>query len=226
MEHDISDVLKKLRQQSSRSSLEGMGRFGIVTSTALGVSVPKIRALAKQIGRDHDLALLLWKSDIHEARMLASMVDDPKLVTQKQMEGWVKDFHSWDICDQVCGNLFDKTSFGYIKAIEWSKREEEYVKRAGFSLMAYIAVHDKKLGNKELAAFLPIIERESTDERNFVRKAVNWALRQIGKRNAELNRMALIVADRIRNKDSKSAKWIAGDAIRELTSKQVQARLK
>jgi 3-methyladenine DNA glycosylase AlkD len=161
-----------------------MARFGIETSNALGISVSKLRKLAREIGPSHALAQELWESGIHEARGLAALIDEPKKVTEHQMERWVRAIDSWDICDGCCGNLFDKTPFAYRKAVEWSRREEEeYVKRAGFALMAWLAVHDKKASDAKFLRFLPIIRRESTDERNFVRKAVNWALRQTGKRS-------------------------------------------
>jgi 3-methyladenine DNA glycosylase AlkD len=182
--------------------------------------------MAKQIGRNHLLAQRLWNSGVHEARILAGMIDLPEEVTEKQMEKWARDFDSWDVCDQVCSNLFDKTKFAHKKAIIWSKRREEFVKRAGFVLMATLAVHDKESGDKQFLKFLPIIKREARDERNFVKKAVNWALRQIGKRNLALNRMAIKTAKEIQGIDSKAAKWIASDAIRELTSEAVQKRLR
>ena len=175
---------------------------------------------------NHNLAQELWASGIHEARILACMIDDPEMVNEEQIERWVKDFDSWDVCDQCCSNLFDKTEFAYQKAVEWSKRNEEFVKRAGFVLMACLAVHDKKAKDKEFLRFLPIIKRESADNRNFVKKAVNWALRQIGKRNLNLNREAIEAAAEIQKMDSRSAKWIASDAIRELTSEAVQERLR
>jgi 3-methyladenine DNA glycosylase AlkD len=214
-----------LKAKSSKAVVVSMSKFGIDAKDAIGVTVPEIRKIAKTVGKNHKIALELWDSKIHDARVLASMVDDPKLVTEAQMESWVKEISSWDVCDSCCGNLFDKTKFAYTKATEWSKRKEEYVKRAGFALMAYIAVHDKAASNNELAKFLPIIERESVDDRNFVKKAVNWALRQIGKRNKELNRQAISMAERIILKDSKSARWIATDALRELKSDAVQGRL-
>ena len=226
-QEDLSFAIKKLKSRSNKKVIASMERFGINprNKNAIGVRVPDIRAIAKELGKNHQLAQELWNSKIHEAMVLALMIDDPKLVSEKQMEDWVADIDSWDICDSCCGNLFDKTSFGYKKAIEWPKRKQEYVKRAGFALMAYIAIHDKKITNRELEKFLPIIEKGSIDERNFVRKAVNWALRQIGKRNKNLNKSALKCANRIRVKDSKSARWIAADAIRELKSSQVQGRL-
>ncbi|HEY4823209.1 MAG TPA: DNA alkylation repair protein, partial [Candidatus Bathyarchaeia archaeon] len=160
-----------------------------------------------------------------EARILAGFVDDPKMVTEGQMESWAKDFDSWDVCDQVCSSLFDKTPFAHRKAVDWSGKKEEFVKRAGFVLMAALAVHDKKAGDDMFVRFLPIIKRESNDDRNFVKKAVNWALRQIGKRNLTLNSMAVRTAKEIQNLDSKAARWVASDALRELTDENVLERL-
>ena len=202
-----------------------MLRFGISTDQALGVSVPDLRKVAKQEGKSHALALQLWKSGIHEARILASMVDDPKMVTEKQMEEWVEDFDSWDVCDQCCSNLFDKTPVAYAKAAVWSSRNEEFIKRAGFAMMAALAAHDKKAPNARFLEFLSIIERSSNDDRNFVKKAVNWALRGIGKRNVVLNKAAIRAAERISRVDSRSSRWIASDALRELTGRAVQERL-
>jgi 3-methyladenine DNA glycosylase AlkD len=223
---DFDEVIERLRAHSDSAAVQGMARFGINPINILGVSIPLIRNLAKQIGRDHDLAQRLWASGIHEARILATMVDYPQEVTARQMESWVKDFDSWDVCDQCCSNLFDKTPSAHEKACEWSSRKEEFVKRAGFTIMATLAVHDKKASNSQFERFLPIIERESTDGRNFVRKAVNWALRQIGKRNLRLNRLAINTAKQIEKKSSRSARWIASDAIRELTSASVQRKLR
>ncbi len=219
-------IIKKLKEHARPMNREAMERYGIKTENALGVSIPNIRKIAKEIGKNHDFALQLWKSEFKEAKILASMIDEPKLVTEKQMEKWVKDFDSWDLCDQCCSNLFDKTSFAYKKTVEWSSRKEEFVKRAGFVMMACLAVHNKKAEDKVFENFLPIIKRESDDERNFVKKAVNWALRQIGKRNIELNKKAIITAKEIYKKDSKSARWIASDAIRELTNPKILKRLK
>ena len=209
---------------ANSANVEGMSRYGISSKNTLGVSVPVLRKMAKEIGRNHTLAQRLWSSGIHEARLLAGFIDEPVKVTQEQMEAWAADFESWDVCDQVCSNLFDKTSFAYVKAEEWSSRQEEFVKRAGFVLMAALAVHDKKAPDEKLTVFLPLILRESTDERNFVRKAVNWALRQIGKRNSNLHTEALKTANKILGLDSKSARWIASDAIRELQNKHFKAK--
>ncbi len=220
-----NNIIEKLKSLSDPEAVKGMARFGINPENTYGVSIPNLRQMAKEIVADHALAQQLWASGIHEARILASIVDKPEMVTEAQMENWVKDFDSWDVCDQCCMNLFDKTKFAHGKAVEWSEREEEFVKRAGFTLMATLAVHDKAAADEELLKFLPMIKRESPDNRNFVRKAVNWALRQIGKRNLNLNKMAIKTAEEIQQIDSKSAKWIAADAIRELTGEAVQKRL-
>ncbi len=218
-------LVEELRKRGSPKAREGMSRFGIQTGKAFGVSIPQIRVLAKKIGTNHELAQQLWVSEIHETRILASMVDDPARVSEEQMEKWAIEFDSWDVVDGCCGNLFDKTKFAVRKAHEWSKRREEYVKRAGFVLMAELAVHDKKAADKTFLDFLPLIVREASDERNFVKKAVNWALRQIGKRNTVLNAAAIKTCAKIRDQDSGSAKWVAADALRELTSASVKKKL-
>ncbi|MBI0583815.1 MAG: DNA alkylation repair protein [Methanomassiliicoccus sp.] len=219
--------MEELRSREDPAARAGMARYGIGTGTALGgTSIPVLRAMAKRAGKDHALAGALWATGVHEARLLATMVDDPKQVTEAQMEAWAGDFHSWDICDQCCSNLFAATPFAWPKAEEWACREEEFVKRAGFALMAVLAVHDKKAGNERFIALLPLIEEASDDDRNFVRKAVNWALRQIGKRNLELNRAAIERGESIGGRGGRAAKWIAADALRELRSEAVQARLR
>lgn len=223
---DRNDVLKRLKSHSNPEAVKGMARFGINPNNTYGVSIPTLRKIARELGRNHSLSLELWESGIHEARILASMIDIPEKVTATQMDKWVRDFDSWDVCDQSCSNLFDKTKAAYQKAVEWSLRHEEFTKRAGFALMAALAFHDKKAPNAKFLKFLKAITREATDERNFVRKAVNWALRQIGKRNPELNRAAVRTAKQIRKMPSKSARWIASDALRELTSTSVQKRLR
>lgn len=221
-----SEVIARLRSLADPGQLEGMARFGIGVENALGgIGVPVLRKLAREIGKNHRLAGELWKSGIHEARHLAAMIDEPERVTEAQAERWVKQFDSWDVCDGCCLNLFDKTPFAFRKALEWSRREEEFVKRAAFSLMAVLAVHDKHLTDGKFQKLLSIIKRESTDERNFVKKAVNWALRQTGKRNLRLNRAAIETAEEVRKIDSPSARWIATDALRELRSDAVQRRL-
>ena len=221
----VEPIMGELKRRGSPKAVIGMARFGIQTGTAFGVSISQLRDLAKRTGTDHELAQKLWKTGIHEARILASMIDNPDKVSEDQMERWAMDFDSWDVVDGCCGNLFDKTEFAVRKAHEWSERKEEYIKRAGFVLMAEMAVHDKKASDKTFLDFLPVIVRESSDERNFVKKAVNWALRQIGKRNAILNVAAIKTSIDIRDSDSKSAKWIAADALRELTSASVRKKL-
>ncbi len=220
-----NDIIKKIKSLADPEAVKGMARFGINPENTYGVSLPNLRKIARETGKDHVLALKLWASGIHEARLLAGMVDEPEMVTEAQMESWAKDFSSWDVCDQCCSNLFDKSKFAYLKAVEWSKREEEFVKRAGFVLMATLAVHDKKASDEDFIKFLPAVKRESIDDRNFVRKAVNWALRQIGKRNLSLNKMAVKTAGEIKQIESKSARWIAADALRELTGEAVQKKL-
>jgi 3-methyladenine DNA glycosylase AlkD len=221
----VEEIINKLKKLSSPKSLEGMARFGISPNKALGISIPKLRKLAKEVGKNHKLALLLWKSGIHEARILAGMIDEVDKVTKKQMDSWIKGFDSWDVCDQVCANLFDKTPFAFKKAIEWTKRKNEFEKRAGFALMACLAWHDKEASDNKFIKFFPAIKIESIDERNYVKKAVNWALRQIGKRNKNLNKEAIKIALVMQKMESKSARWIANDALRELKSKAVQKRL-
>ncbi|MFA6530127.1 MAG: DNA alkylation repair protein [Candidatus Micrarchaeia archaeon] len=220
------EIISELKSRSNPKNIEGMARFGISKKGTLGIPIPVLRTIAKRIGKDHQLALELWDSGIHEARLLAGFIGDPKQLTEKQMEAWVKDFDSWDTCDQVCSALFDKTEFAWKKVFEWPEREEEFVRRAGFALMAALSVHDKQAKDEQFVACFPVIIHYSYDERNFVRKAVNWALRQIGKRNLALNAKALVVAKQIQNLDSKSARWIANDAIRELESESVRKRLK
>ncbi|MFH1676058.1 MAG: DNA alkylation repair protein [bacterium] len=219
------DIIKKLKSLSNPDSVKGMASVGISPAHTYGVKIPDLRTLAKKIGKDHDLALQLWEKNNRETRILASMIDDPKQVTEVQMDEWAAEFDYWEICDQVCMNLFEKTGFAYKKAIEWSTCREEYVKRAGFVMMARLAVSDKKAADDKFEAFFQLIRRESTDERNTVKKAINWAIRQIGKRNLALNKKAVKLCSEIKRIDSKSAKWIASDALRELTSEAVQKRL-
>ena len=218
-------VIKRLRGMSNDDNVRGMARYGIATAGTLGISMPEIRRMAKELGKDHELALELWKSKIHEARILAALIAEPKRMTRRTMELWVKDFDSWDVCDQVVSNLFDKTSVAYELAFVWSVREEEYVRRAGYVMMAALAVHDKPASDRAFLDFLPVIVAGANDNRNFVRKAVNWALRQIGKRNLSLNQAAISCAQEIAGLDSNSAKWIAADALRELKDPKIQERL-
>jgi len=222
----VKDVLDKLQSKAQPEQLKGMAKYGMTVEQRLGVSVPDMRKLAKEIGKDHKLALDLWRTGIAEARIVAAMVGDPAKLTEEQMEDWVKGINSWDVCDQVCMNLFEKNHLAWKKIVDWSEREEEFVKRTAFSLIACLAWHDKKASDEKFIELLLVIVRGATDERNFVKKAVNWALRNIGKRNLNLNKAAINAAKEIQQIDSKAARWIASDAIRELESDAVQSRLR
>jgi 3-methyladenine DNA glycosylase AlkD len=215
-----NQVIALLKKHKNPRNVAGMARFGINPKNTLGISIPFLRSLAKKIGKDHELAQQLWKTKVHEARLLAGFIDDPKLVTAKQMESWGKEFDSWDVCDQVCSNLFDKTPYAYQKAREWARSNKEFVRRAGFVLMACLAVHDKKASDEKFLRFFPLIEKYSTDERNFVKKAVNWALRGLGKRrNSELRKPAMILARKLSQSEDPSARWVGKDAFRELSAR-------
>jgi 3-methyladenine DNA glycosylase AlkD len=215
-------IIADSKLHANTQAIDGMARFGIRPAQALGVSIPTLRKMAKAIGRNHALALALWDSGIHEARILASMIDEPRLVSDQQMEEWVNDFDAWDVCDQVCGNLFDKTPYAYQKAVQWCQQEKEFVRRAGFVMMAELAVHDKQAPDVAFMQFFPLIKHYADDERNFVKKAVNWALRQIGKRNGHLRTLALQCASDIQRMDSKTARWVAKDALKELQAKEIK----
>ena len=219
------EVVAELRRLADPSRIPGMARVGIRVDHALGVSIPQLRATSRRLGVDHSLAQALWRTGVHEARILASMVDDPVRVTREQMEDWVTDLDSWDVCDQICGNLFGATPHAFPAARAWARRPEEYVKRAGFTLIAERAVHDKRAHDAIFLRFLPVIRRGATDERNHVKTSVNWALRQIGKRNLALNTAAIAEAERLLELDSRSARWVARDALRELRSDPVHRRL-
>jgi 3-methyladenine DNA glycosylase AlkD len=221
----VDEIQKMLETLGNEKAVAGMARFGITAQTVYGVSMPKLRALAKEIGKDHERALEFWRIPNRETRILAGLTADRTRVDDALMEDWVRDFDSWEICDQTLLNLFDRTPLAAGKAVEWSLRQEEFVKRAGYVLMARLATVDKKAGDEFFVAFFPHIERGSSDERNFVKKAVNWALRQIGKRNLELNRMAIALAESIQAQGSRSARWVASDALGELRSDAVQQRL-
>jgi 3-methyladenine DNA glycosylase AlkD len=226
----VDEIIKKLESLGSSENVAGMARFGIVSTKAYGISAPELKAFVREVKKNaddrHTLALELWNTEIYDARAIAFLIDDPKKVTRKQMDEWATGFDNWATVDGTCGYLFCRTSFAYEKAFEWAGKKPEFIKRAGFSLMAYLAVHDKKADDAKLAAFLPIIEKHADDERNFVKKAVNWALRQIGKRNLNLNKLAIESAERIKLQDTKPARWIAADALRELTSEKVAERLR
>jgi 3-methyladenine DNA glycosylase AlkD len=223
---NAEEIISELRKHYNQKNVDGMARFGIVSENAFGISAPVIKSFAKKIGKNHGLALELWQTGYYDARVVAFLIDDPKLVTESQMNNWVRDFDSWAICDGTCCYLFRKTPFAFEKIHEWADRKEEFVRRTSFSLMAYIAVHDKKRDDKDFLQFFPLIKKYSVDKRNFVKKAVNWALRQIGKRSKFLNKEALKLAKEILRQDSRSARWIANDAIRELVNPKTMARLK
>lgn len=225
----VDEIIDELRALSDPANLAAMERFAIKTQKAFGIRAPELKLFAREVKKAvadrHSMALELWKTGIYDARAIAFLIDEPKKVTQKQMESWVKDFDNWATVDGACGYLFCRTPFAYDKAFEWAERKPEFEKRAGFSMMAYLAVHDKKAPDDKLAVFLPVIEKHSDDDRNFVKKAVNWALRQIGKRDLNLNKLAIETAERIKLRDTKAARWIAADALRELRSEAVRSRL-
>jgi len=226
IEDGCDEILRRLESLGDPEVVAGMARFGVEVPNAWGVSAPKLRGLAKEVGKDHGLAEQLWQSGVHDARLLATLVDDPVQVTRRQMERWARDFNSWALCDAACGCLFDKTPYAPDMALKWTGRQAEYVKRAGFVLMATLAVHDKKASDERFEQFLPYLIEHASDQRNFVKKGINWALRQIGKRNRHLNELAIRTAKQIHQLDSSPARWIASDALRELTSEKVRARLK
>lgn len=223
---EYHDILDKLSALSNPGAVAGMERYGISTKyKAYGISIPNLRKMARKIGKNHPLAQRLWVSDIHEAKILASMIEEPTQVSENQLEEWITDFDNWEICDQCCMNLFEDIESAYDKCFEWSKRPEEFVKRAGFVLMARLAVSDKKAEYDKFEQFFPAIKRESVDNRNYVKKAINWALRQIGKRNLHLNSRSIEVAEEMLEMDSQSSRWIASNALKELNSPAVQERI-
>jgi 3-methyladenine DNA glycosylase AlkD len=209
-------ALQMLHQNARPQELTGMARFGIVGKNRLGLSVPAMRAIARTLGRDHTLALALWETGIPDARIVGSMVADPKLLTSRQMDSWVKGFASWDVCDQTCLNAFSKSPLAWRKVAVWAQRKDEFVRRAAFALLATLAVHDKQAPDQDFITALALVEDSSGDDRNFVKKAVNWALRNIGKRNPALRSAAIESALRIQQQGGRSGRWIAADALREL----------
>ena len=217
--------LTLLHQQARPAELAGMARFGIVGDNRLGLSMPAMRSIAKTLGQDHALATALWDTGIPDARIVAGMVAEPARLTSRQMDAWARDFASWDVCDQVCGSAFLASPLAWRKVPVWAGRQDEFVRRAAFALLATLAVHDKAASNAPFMDALNVIEAAADDERNFVKKAVNWALRNIGKRNQALNDAAIACARRIQLQGSHAARWIAADALRELSSVAVQKRL-
>lgn len=221
----VKVVLTWLERRGTARNRDGMERFGIRTPKRFGVSMETMRPLVKQLGRDHALALALWRTGWLEARVLASFVDEPDRVTRRQMESWVRALDNWAVCDSACFHLFDRTAHAWWGVDQWRHRQEEFVRRAAFATLAGLAVHAKHEGDGRFVAALPFIEDAADDDRNFVKKAVNWALRQIGKRNLHLNRRAIVVARRLSLRPEGSARWIGHDALRELASAAVQQRL-
>lgn len=221
----LSDALALLQRDARPAELAGMARFGIDGAGRLGLSMPAMRRIARTLGQDHRLALALWHTGIADAQIVAGLVADPAQLTARQMDLWAADFQSWDVCDQVCANAFLASSHAWRKVQAWSQRKPEFVRRAAFSLLATLAVHDRLSDDARFVAAMALIEAAADDERNYVRKAVNWALRGIGKRNAALNVAAMAVAGRLAQRDSRAARWIASDALRELGSEAVQIRL-
>jgi 3-methyladenine DNA glycosylase AlkD len=224
-EWSVERVVGEFRRLGTKRNVEGMARYGIRAKKVFGVSKPKLDALARKIGKNHSLGLALWSTRIQDAKILAGLISEPGKVTASQMELWVHDFDNWDSCDGTCCHLFVFAESAWPKAFAWTKRQDEFQKRGGFALAAYLAYRDKSAGDTKYLSFLKVIEREADDERNFVRKAVNWALRNIGKRNPRLNRAAIATARRIQKKESRAARWIAADALRELRSEAVRGRL-
>ncbi len=211
-EYTTGQVLQLLRSLGSTEGRATMERFGIPSTNAHGINTPTLKALARKIGRNHALALELWQTGAFEARAIAAMIADPAKLTKPGMNRWVRDLDSWGICDACCCYLFRKTPFAWERAVAWSSAKPEFTKRAGFALMAYLAIHDKKATDEHFIELLPIIERQAGDDRLYARKAVNWALRQIGKRNPRLRKRAIACAERIRKQGTASARWIASDA--------------
>jgi len=222
--YSLGDVVTELKSKANPDNLKGMARYGMDISNRLGVSIPILRKLAKEIGKDHKLALELWKKGIDETKILASMIAAENKLTEEEAEKWVAGFNSWDVCDQVCMNLFKKMPFAEKKIKEWSKREEEFIRRAAFTLIACIAVYDKEKPDNEFIKFFPLIKEAATDERNYVKKAVSWALRNIGKRNKNLNKKVTKFARELECLQSKTAKWIARDTLRDTQRETVKNR--
>lgn len=219
--HDVDSVVASLKRLGTKRTRDGMARYAIPSDNAFGVTVGEIRQLGKRLGHNHELALGLWQTGFYEARMLAAFVDDPESVTPAQMDRWCKDFDNWAICDTVCFHLFDKTPHAFRKVAHWADRRKEFEKRAAFALLASLGVHDKKTSDDEFARCLPLIERASTDERNFVKKGVSWALRVVGRRSPDLNEAAVKLCGKLTKSENAAARWIGRDALKELTSKAV-----
>jgi 3-methyladenine DNA glycosylase AlkD len=222
---NAKEVLAWLERKGTKRQRESMARYGLVAEKAFGVPVGTMLSLAKKIGRDQPLAADLWKSGWYEGRMMAGMVGDPEAITRRQMDAWARGFDNWGVCDTVCFHLFDRTPFAWEKAREWSSSPREFVKRAGFVMMAGQAGRDTTAADAQFLALFPIIEKGARDERNFVKKAVNWALRRIGRRNRALNGAAIALSRRLAASDDATSRWVGKDALRELTGPIVRAQL-
>lgn len=222
---EVDAILHELATLGSQDNRAGQARFGINTERAFGVSIAALRPIARRLKRDHSLAVALWRTGNHEARILAAFIDEPAKVTPQQMDEWAADFDSWDLCDQICGSLFDRTPYAEAKIRSWAADDREFVRRAAFALIASVAVHRKDLRDDALLPFLDLVEAHATDPRNFVKKAVNWALRQVGKRSPSLHGPALNVAERLAASSDKTARWIGRDAVRELNAAKTLERL-
>lgn len=222
---NVDSVIASLKRLGTKKNRDGMARYAIPSDNAFGVSVGSIRQLGKQIGHDHALAQALWDTGWYEARMLAAFVDDPAQVTPAQMDRWCKDFDNWAITDTICFHLFDKTPHAYRKVEQWASRRKEFEKRAAFALLASLGVHDKKAHDEQFARCLPLIERAATDERNFVKKGVSWALRVIGRRSTDLHKASVELSERLVRSDNAAARWIGKDAYKELNGKTVMQGL-
>lgn len=225
MKETVKGIVSDLEKLASKNHKKGFAHFKIEDTTALGVSMPLIRELAKKIGKDTDLALNLWNEGTHECKLLAGLVANPKTFTPENADQWVKDFYSWDVCDQAMTNLFRKTDFIWEKVVEWFDLEGEFQRRAGFAGLAVLCVHHKNEKDQRFLDCFPFIEKYASDERNFVKKSVNWALREMGKRRKNLYEPCIDLCYRLVDQDSPSAKWIASDALRELKSEKVLNRL-
>lgn len=223
---EVAAILAELKALGSAENRAGQARFGINTARAYGVSMASLRPIKQRLKRNHDLATALWETGVHEARILAALIDEPKKVAPAQMDAWVAAFDSWDLCDQVTSKLFVRTPYVEKKIKQWAKDEREFVRRAAFALLAAYSVHGKSVSDASFLAFLPLIEKHSTDPRNFVKKAVNWALRQIGKHSLTLHAPALALAEKLAASDDKTARWIGKDAAKELTDPVQIARIR
>jgi 3-methyladenine DNA glycosylase AlkD len=225
LDDQVTEVITRLKMLSSKSTREGMSRYGLPSHNAFGVPVGKMQQLAKQVGRNHELAEALWVTGFYEARMMAAFVDEPLRVTPAQMDRWCRDFDNWGIVDTVCFKLFDQTPYAWKKVVQWSKRCDEFQRRAAFALLACLGVHDKTASNEQFLRCLPLIEEAATDERNFVKKGVSWALRVIGRRNAELNEACVVLAKQLASSTNTTSRWLGKEALREFATPVVVRQL-